>query len=314
MEDIKVVIAVAAYNSGKHIGELLDSLVSQTHKNLKIVVRDDKSSDNTVEIVKERAKADSRISLLDIETEVSSAKENFFTLLLNISLSKNEYLMFSDADDVWKANKVEITLKAMLNAEAQYQKVTPILVHTDLEVVDENLNTISTSLFRYEKLSPKRNSLREILVQNNVTGCTVMINNSLKEKIKENPKDAIMHDWWLALVTASFGKIIVVYEQTILYRQHDNNQIGAYNSRNLINGLKKLSKKDSMRRVYLSMYRQAGCFQEIFEQYLKQEELKIVKEYAEMEYLTTMGRIIRIFRGRYFKNTLLRNIGQFFVI
>ena len=314
MEQIKVIIAVATFNSGKYLEELLNSLFTQTYHNIEIVVRDDGSSDNTIDIVKRLCKTDSRIRLLNIENNLASAKSNFFTLLTNIPMNKGEYLMFCDADDVWKADKVEKTLKAIISTESDYSDTTPIIVHTDLEVVDENLKVIAPSFFDYEKLSPERNSLREILVQNNVTGCTVMINYCLREMVQETPHDAVMHDWWLALIAAAFGHISVLNEQTIFYRQHGGNQIGAYNSGSITLGLKKISDRAKMKNIYLSMYRQAACFLDCFKDLLNEEDKALVKGYAEMQYLSKLGKIRQIIKNKYYKNTLLRNIGQFLIV
>src|SRR5699024_4749681 len=128
----------------------------------------------------------------------------------------DDYLMFADADDFWLPDKVEKTFAKMREMEREAGTGCPILVHTDLAVADGSLRVIAPSLFRYEKLSPQRNSLRELLAQNNVTGCTVMINRALRKLIRQAPADAVMHDWWAALAAAAFGRIGVLDEPTIL--------------------------------------------------------------------------------------------------
>ena len=306
----KVKILVATYNNEKYIEELLDSLLSQSFSNIEIVIRDDGSCDSTLEIVNRIKESDSRIKILEIANSLKSAKSNFFTLLLNTPLEKNEYIMFADADDVWKKDKVEKTIEVMLTNETDL----PTLVHTDLTVVDEQLNLIAPSLFKYEKISPERKTLKNILVQNNVTGCTVMINSALKDMVNEYPKDTVMHDWWLTLIAATFGNIVVLNEQTILYRQHGGNQIGAYDSNSLSQGFKKLSNKERMKGIYISMFRQAGCFSEVFKEQLKEEDKIMLDNYRDMEYLSKIKKIAMIIKGKYYKNTLLRNIGQFIVI
>ncbi len=307
----KVTVLVATYNNGLYIEELLNSLLVQTHEDLDIVVRDDGSLDDTLSIVERIRSKDARVRILDLKSDLRSAKTNFFTLLLH---TEGVYTMFCDADDVWKPDKVEKTLNLMLRTERESASDTPILVHTDLEVVSETLEPIAPSLFSYEKLSAKRNRFKNLLVQNNVTGCTVMINHALKSMVSATPDETVMHDWWLALIAAAFGKTAFLSESTIFYRQHGNNQVGAYNAGDLTASFQKLRKKDRMRAIYLSMFRQAGCFAETFRDKLQKEQYDIAKRYSEMEFLKKPGKVLRILRFGYYKNTFFRNIGQFFVI
>ena len=70
----------------------------------------------------------------------------------------------------------------------------PLLVHTDLKVVDEKLNTLSPSMWKYQNINPSSNSLNKLLIQNTITGCTMIINRKLAEKCLDIPSQAIMHD------------------------------------------------------------------------------------------------------------------------
>ncbi len=312
MESKKVSIVVATFNNGQYIDELLNSIVNQTFSDFEVVVRDDVSSDNTLEIVKRYIEMDSRIRLVENDVPSGSAMGNFFSLL-NEQL-QGEYIMCADADDVWLDTKVEKTLEVMQKTEQEFGDKTPVLVHTDLSVVDENLNEIAASMFRFEKISAKRKSYNHYISQNNITGCTMMINRALLRFCVPKPRQAVMHDWWLALCAAQFGEIVFLDMPTILYRQHSNNQVGAYNANDLVKSAQKLSNKQRMNAVYLSMFRQAGEFAERFGYLMTEDDIKKAKRYAEMEHLGKFGRIVRIVTGGYYKNTLLRNIGQFIVI
>jgi hypothetical protein len=136
--------------------------------------------------------------------------------------------MFCDQDDVWLASKVELTMAAMLQAEAE-RPSTPVLVHTDLQIVDKNLRLLHPSLMAYQHIGGGGASdVRSLLCQNHVTGSTVMANRSLVSKVRgDAADDMLMHDWWLALVAALCGAVVYVDEPTVFYRQHGKNLMGA---------------------------------------------------------------------------------------
>ncbi len=306
----KVSVLLAAYNSEPYIAELIESILAQTHSDLELVIRDDKSDDATVTVASSFL-SDGRVRFIDGKERSGSAQNNFFRLLLSC---EGDYIMFADADDVWLPNKIEKTLERMREQETLFGSNTPILVHGDLSVVNEDLSLIAGSLFEYEKLSPERNSLRELLAQNNVTGCTVMINKALRSLVDEQPNSSVMHDWWLALAASAFGKISVIYEPLILYRQHGGNSVGAYDAHDLRASAQKLSKRKKLKAVYASMEAQAACFAETFSSRLTSEQRKLCLAYASLARKRKLSRIAIIIKYRFFKNTFLRNIGQFFVI
>ncbi|MEI6100951.1 MAG: glycosyltransferase family 2 protein, partial [Eubacteriales bacterium] len=217
-------ILLATHNSEKYLAELLDSLVGQTYKDIRIIVSDDASTDGTPAILRKYAKNNRYFTILENEMPLGGAKPNFFWLMGH---STGEYILFADYDDVCQFDKVADTLKIMQEAEAKYGKNMPVLAHTDLEVVDEELNTIAPSMMRSQRLSKTFVELNRLLVQNYVTGCSVMINRALLDRVRFGSLGPIvMHDWWVALVASAFGKIVFLDKPTIKYRQHADNQIG----------------------------------------------------------------------------------------
>ncbi|MDN3537742.1 hypothetical protein QPX96_10680 [Limosilactobacillus fermentum] len=99
-------------------------------------------------------------------------------------------------------DKVSITYSKMLALEKGDAKTLPLLAFSDLKVVDRNLKTISPRMSRYQGLKMGNTSFNRLMVQNIVTGCTVMINAKCKEMALKctNYDDIIMHDWWCALI------------------------------------------------------------------------------------------------------------------
>ena len=145
----KIYILLSTYNGEKYLKEQLDSLFSQSYKDFKLIVRDDGSNDKTLDILK---KYD--IELLPSFGNLGVKKS--FEKLLKYASENNEakYFMFCDQDDVWKSDKIEKTLKKMQELENLYGNNMPLLIHTDLEVVNENLKTINHSMWQYEKINP----------------------------------------------------------------------------------------------------------------------------------------------------------------
>jgi glycosyltransferase involved in cell wall biosynthesis len=226
--DKTVYILMATYNGDKFIKEQIESILNQTYQNWKLIIHDDNSKDNTVKIIKEYIyKYPEKIVFIDDKISTGGAKENF-TYLLNKIDDNYDYVMFCDQDDVWIENKIELTLNKMIEVEKENID-KPVIIHTDLKVVDESLKTISESFFTYQNIKPEwSKDLYISLVQNSVTGCTMMINKKAKEVSLPIGNNAIMHDWWILLkVLQNKGIVDFINEPIILYRQHSSNDTGA---------------------------------------------------------------------------------------
>ena len=241
----KIAVLLATYNGGKYIREQLDSLFQQSCDQFHLYVRDDGSSDDTIKIVEEfRQKYSDRITILEDSQKHRGAAKSFMYLLENVD---SEYYMFCDQDDIWMLEKIEKTLARMKEVEkviadagntAQVNgtaamsgsaaKNVPILVATDLGVVDEQLNLLSESFNKDLKIDVFRKHPELICVRHVVTGCTMMFNRAAKEASLPMSPRATMHDEWVALCVHFKGGIIsILDEATILYRQHTSNTLGA---------------------------------------------------------------------------------------
>lgn len=306
-----VTVLLATYNGERYLREQLDSILRQTYKDFKILIHDDGSTDGTVAIINEyAAKFPELIEILDAPSQ-KGACANFALLF---SKCDSDYIMFCDQDDVWFSEKIEKSISKIVEAEKEFGAYTPILVHGDLVVTDGNLRPVNNSFFAYQKLDYQYATLPHLLVQNCVTGCTVTVNRALKLRSGEIPKECAMHDWWLALIAASFGKIVFIEEPLIFYRQHENNSVGAKSASGLSYIARKLSNLGDMKSNYLTTYVQARILRQRFIKELPPEEQKIINAYCNMSELGKLGRIKLMRQFDFKKNTKLRVIGQYFII
>lgn len=220
----KIAILMATYNGEKYICQQIDSILSQTCKDWELYIHDDGSTDNTIAAVESYVeKYPDKIHLIDGKS-TGGAKYNFFYLFGQVEAP---YYMTCDQDDVWLDKKIELTYDKMLTIENKAD--VPRLVYTELRVVDSELNTIADTMSGYQSLDCHKRTINQFILQNSVTGCTMMINRALRDKMLHitDIDNTIMHDWWAALVAAQFGKTAFIDEPTILYRQHGDNSLGA---------------------------------------------------------------------------------------
>lgn len=217
-------ILLATYNGESYVTEQIESLLAQTYQNFQLYIRDDGSTDHTEEIIKSYAKRyPTKIFVVPDSIKHRGAMESFFYMLGQID---SFYYMFCDQDDVWLPNKIELTLSKMEEFETKWPNI-PIVVHTDLYVVDKNLDIIYPSFWRLMKLKVNLLQRYEYMATCNcVTGCTMLFNNLSKRVSIPPPVGATMHDYWIALATAMNGLVINIAQPTVLYRQHGKNVVG----------------------------------------------------------------------------------------
>ena len=125
-------ILLATYNGERFLPEQIESITSQSFKDYHILASDDNSSDCTFEILRSyESVLGEKIKV--VQSNTHSAKENFYNLL---DMADAEYIALCDQDDFWESDRLEKSLKAIQRLEKRYGKETPILFHSDLEILD----------------------------------------------------------------------------------------------------------------------------------------------------------------------------------
>lgn len=294
---------MATYNGEKYVAEQIDSILNQTYDDFVLLIKDDGSNDNTIKIIKSYCKCNHKIKLIEDCDSFHDPMRNFMFLLLYAKSNYNfDYILFSDQDDIWKNDKIEKTINA-LNEEEKIRGKQPLLAHCDLTVVDSTLNIMNKSFIRLKHLNPFCSDVNHILIQNNVTGCTICINKYLLELIDFVPEKAIMHDWWVTLLASVYGKIIFVDEPLILYRQHGNNTIGAKNPvlTRVKNAKNNLNKTVSQAQELLKVTKYTN-------------KRNIIEQYANIKKLNKVQRIKLVLNNRILKQSLIASIYEIIVI
>ena len=214
-------ILLATYNGEKYITEQIDSILNQTHKNIRLIISDDCSKDKTIEILKEYEKKDNRIKLYLQQKNLGVVK-NIEFLLKKV---ENKYYMLADQDDVWLPEKAEKSLEKLKQEQVDF-------VFGDLEVVDKDLKTMYPSFGDFmllnRKINKYINSYKLNYLYNCVTGCTILAKKETIEKMLPLPQKSkfLIHDYWMGLMSSIYGKVAYVPEKYIKYRQHGDNQVG----------------------------------------------------------------------------------------
>ncbi len=221
----KISIALCTFNGAEYLLEQLESIAAQSLQPGEVVISDDRSDDNTITIAERfRTKADFPVRIIKNRTRLGVVN-NFAQA---IEQCENDYIALCDQDDLWLPDRLAISYRVMKEAEAVAGRANPLLVHSDLMVGNSGGRVIAPSFRKKNNLIfAAEDPLKNLLVQNFVTGCTVLINRALAETALPFPAEARLHDWWLALVAAVQGRIISIPEATVIYRQHPQNVIGS---------------------------------------------------------------------------------------
>ena len=310
-------ILLATYNGDRYLEEQINSILGQSRSDWALLIRDDGSTDNTRSIIDRYvSEYPEKIRIIDDGEGNIGVVRNFAKLLNN---SHAAYIMFCDQDDIWLPDKIETTHKVMSSLEQQHDAGLPLLVHTDLTVVDQELCVLSPSFWRYAKLkAAAQRPLSRMLVQNVVTGCTAMINARLRRLATPLPAEAAVHDWWLALVATTFGQIGYVSTPTVLYRQHARNMLGA-KPWDIISVMRfAASSPVNWYRNNINIldmtYRQARAFLARYQKSMAEKDVDIVRSYATLYEANFISKRYRVFKFGFFMDGIIKNVGHFVIL
>ena len=311
----RIDILLATYNGERFVERQIESVLDQMDDRCRLLIRDDGSSDGTLSLVRQFvARQPGRIVLLDDGGPRLGACGSFGRLLEH---SDADYVVLCDQDDVWLPGRISKPLERIQAVERELGAGTPVLAHTDLVVVDENLRTIAPSFWSYSNIDPYRGSgLNRLLVQNVVTGCATVLNRALARLASPIPKGAPMHDWWLALVAAAFGRIEAVSEPTVLYRQHSDNRLGAtcYDWQYVFHRAWEMFGWGAVAKSIYQTQRQAIALRRRFARSLPPRHRAAVIAYVRLRNTGFLNRRLQLLKYGFLKTGRLRNLAWLMMI
>ena len=206
-------VAMATYDGSPYLTQQLESIFNQTYKNIELIIVDDCSRDNTIQIIQQFQQRYPSITLMQNPVNAGVVK----SFEKAIGMCNGEYIALADQDDIWYLNKLQVLIENINDN---------LLIHSDATLIDQGGTVIAHSHFAAAKTCNKATFV-DYLISNNVTGCTCLFPRQLVKLALPFPKYFYSHDHYLALVASFHGKIKLIDEPLVYYRQHANNVIGA---------------------------------------------------------------------------------------
>jgi glycosyltransferase involved in cell wall biosynthesis len=301
---LEIAIILATYNGELYIKEQIDSIINQTYKKWILFISDDCSNDDTLRIIREyEGKYPEKIKIINMNKKFGNASDNFLFLLKNAFA---DLYFFCDQDDIWHEEKIEkfISLYQSLDEQVRCKSV---LMHSDLTIIKNKKKIIHKSIKDYSYLFQKAINPYIYLVMNNITGCSMCINDICKRMLFDHCdnnilKNIVMHDWFLGLIASFFGNIFFIDESLVLYRQHTDNVLGA----STYISLKRFLRKNNEKRIF----NQNLSFFLAYANILSNDHQRFLYDYFFVQGKNKFNKYLFYKKNRLMKNGLLRKIVQ----
>ncbi|MEJ8305024.1 glycosyltransferase family 2 protein [Saccharibacillus sacchari] len=295
----KIEVLLSSYNGEAYIMEQLNSLISQTHEAWNIRLRDDGSSDRTLEVVEARQTEFSEHIVWEKGANIGVIP-SFFELIRQADESA-DYFSFCDQDDVCLPRKMERAIQSLDTVDPGI----PAMVFTSTQLADNDLNLLG--LWPDKPL--KSPSFYNALVQNIAVGATVTFNRAALQLIRRrmpHMSHVLMHDWWFYLCVSAFGEVLYDPEPSILYRQHGGNAVGGEVSK-----IAKLKKKWASFRKHRGTHKLVAQAREFHRLYAGElydaEKLGQLEAFIEPR-TTVMQRIRYLKHSKLYRQSKLENL------
>lgn len=246
VENSSVLVLMATYNSEDFIKLQIESLINQTYENWHLIIQDDRSKDDTLKIIEEYSSLDTRITYRICPSTRHGAYANFHSLLEYVkTIEKYDFYMFSDHDDIWDSNKIEI----MISKFEGHNSRIPKLIYGNMRLIDENNLVTDSSLDAL--IGMKYTNKLTTMFAHKVYGCNTMFNQKLLEILpsvdfNSSEVDILSHDNFVTKVAALYGEVGYIETPLMGYRRYFGNvtadQSYNYGIKRILNRIKKVDK------------------------------------------------------------------------
>ncbi len=274
----KICVLMSTYNGDKYIEEQLNSILTQRGDyELKVIIRDDGSTDETIAILQEYQKKYCNISL--IQGSNIGWMKSFNELLFYAEDA--DYYAFSDQDDVWMENKLQ---KAIDKIEKENNENNIILYGSNVIETDENLKPLKETC---SNIARKKDGL-SVMLNSFVLGCTMVFTREARNLYISKPKQMkqVGHDWLMATLCTFFGKTIFDDNAYMYHRRHGDNASGSLKLGNAVKTRMILFKSGKIGyTVYRELY-------DGYRELLPSKDKKIVEDF--IHYKTSVLSKIRL--------------------
>lgn len=218
-------VVLATWNGALFLEQQLRSLEQQTLRPSRVLVHDDGSSDATLAILQRWAQAHPGwLELLPPLPQRLGPAAAFNRLLL---ASRAPYVALCDQDDIWHPERLAAGLSQLRQVEAAASPdPRPLLLHSDARQIDDRGRPLGHSLWQWHRASAEPPGLVKLSQRNRITGCTLLSNRALLQRALPIPEDAVLHDWWLALVACQHQGLLACPRQLLDHRRHGGNASG----------------------------------------------------------------------------------------
>ena len=278
-------ILMATYNGELYVRSQILSLQAQTFENWRLLIHDDGSTDNTINVLKQISDTDSRIVIIEDTIKFGNAAQNFMYLL---NFSNAEYLMFCDQDDIWFDNKIEHHLQAISIKNNKIPQV--VYSNSYVWIPEEGIKGLATLTF------PKKTN-QLLFLNSGMQGCSAVFNGVMRELLLSYNGKLAMHDHLLHLSGICLGEVEYLKVALMLYRNHGKNVTGSTSVSTM--DVSKILKNTSFPVVDRGHYEAILDFYEAFKAKLKNEDQEKFKIYLQMVEYNFFKKIFLVIKEDY---------------
>jgi len=309
-EETTLTILMATYNGARYLEKQLDSILNQRYPHWELIIRDDQSTDDTVNIIKAYCEKDDRIQCIQYGSAHGTACRNFSALFDWAYENNKGYILFADQDDIWLDHKLERSLAGLLKNESIHGTDFPLLCYSNLSFIDEEDHRVEAHL-----PLPPRLSLQVLINENYAWGCTMILNRAAVQKIKHIPTESVNHDYYAALVIAAFGQNILIDENLILYRQHQKNVSGNVDKMTFMSRFNRYFKDtDYMLKPLIDNYNLVHSFFNRYRNELQEDQVKMIHAFLHDYQKSFPALFLAMWKHKIFKIGLGKNVVYFYTL